>query len=286
MNHARRLNLRRLLKPRHVAVIGGREAETVAGECSRIGYRGQVWPVNPRRESIGGHRCFRSVEDLPEPPDAAFVAVPREVAVDTVARLSAMGAGGAVCHTAGFAETGGEGARLEAALVEAAGDLALFGPNCYGVINYLDRARPVAVRARGLVPGLRGRNRHSERHALVRSHHEPALRAVRVHGLDREPVGGDPGRLCRCFRRVARGAGDRPSHRGDSGCRRILGGRAQGGGRRYPGGRAEDRSVGDRGAPGRQPHRRVVRRRRPLPGPVRPPRRHPGLRPRPASWKR
>ena len=140
MSPVRRRNLRRLLKPRHVAVIGGREAETVAGECTRIGYRGPVWPVNPRRESIGGHRCFRNVEDLPEPPDAAFVAVPREAAIDTVARLAAMGAGGAVCHTAGFAEIGGEGARLEAALVEAADDMALVGPNCYGFINYLDRA--------------------------------------------------------------------------------------------------------------------------------------------------
>ena len=140
MTPARRRNLERLLKPRHVAVIGGREAETVAGECARIGYRGPVWPVNPRRESIGGHRCFRAVEDLPQAPDAAFVAVPREAAIDTVARLAAMGAGGAVCHTAGFAETGPEGARLEATLVAAAGDLALIGPNCYGVINYLDRA--------------------------------------------------------------------------------------------------------------------------------------------------
>ena len=153
MNPTRRRNLRRLLKPRHVAVIGGREAETVAGECARIGYRGPVWPVNPRRESIGGHRCFRAVEDLPQAPDAAFVAVPREAAIDTVARLAAMGAGGAVCHTAGFAETGPEGARLEAALVAAAGDLALIGPNCYGVINYLDRAALWPFAHGGSCPG-------------------------------------------------------------------------------------------------------------------------------------
>ena len=153
MTPSRRLNLERLLNPRHVAVIGGREAETVAGECARIGYRGPVWPVNPRRESIGGHRCLRSVDDLPEPPDAAFVAVPREAAIDTVARLAAMGAGGAVCHTAGFAETGGEGARLEAALVEAAGDLALIGPNCYGFINYLDRAALWPFAHGGSCPG-------------------------------------------------------------------------------------------------------------------------------------
>ena len=153
MNPARRRNLHRLLKPRQVAVIGGREAETVAGECARIGYRGPVWPVNPHRESIGGHRCFRSVADLPQAPDAAFVAVPREAAIDTVARLAAMGAGGAVCHTAGFAETGAAGARLEAALVEAAGDLALIGPNCYGVISYLDRAALWPFAHGGSCPG-------------------------------------------------------------------------------------------------------------------------------------
>ena len=153
MTPARRRNLERLLKPRHVAVIGGREAETVAGECARIGYRGPVWPVNPRRESIGGHQCFRAVEDLPQAPDAVFVAVPCEAAIDTVARLAAMGAGGAVCHTAGFAETGASGARLETALVEAAGDLALIGPNCYGVINYLDRVALWPFAHGGSCPG-------------------------------------------------------------------------------------------------------------------------------------
>ena len=153
MSPARRRNLQRLLKPRHVAVIGGREAEVVAGECARIGYCGPVWPVNPRRDSIGGHRCFGSVERLPHAPDAAFVAVPREAAIDTVARLAAMGAGGVVCHTAGFAEIGAQGARLEAALVEAAGDMALIGPNCYGFINYLDRAALWPFAHGGSCPG-------------------------------------------------------------------------------------------------------------------------------------
>jgi acyl-CoA synthetase (NDP forming) len=136
---ARRRNLERLLKPRHVAIVGGQEAEVVAGECARIGYRGSLWPVNADRSAIGGHRCFASVDDLPEPPDAVFIAVPRDATVGTIKRLSDMRAGGAVCYAAGFAETGEEGAEREAALIEAAGELALVGPNCYGVINYLDR---------------------------------------------------------------------------------------------------------------------------------------------------
>ena len=132
-------NLRRLLRPRHVAVLGGVDAETVAGECRRIGYDGPFWPVNPKRETIGGFACFPSVDDLPEPPDAVFIAVPREQAIDSLARLSAMGAGGAIIYTAGFAEIGGDGPAMEAALIEAAGDMAIIGPNCYGLINYVDR---------------------------------------------------------------------------------------------------------------------------------------------------
>lgn len=131
--------MRRLLRPRHIAVLGGRDAEIVAGECRRIGYPGPFWPVNPKRESIGGFPCFKSIEDLPEVPDAVFIAVPREQAIESLKKLNSMGAGGAVCYTAGFGEIGDEGAALEQELIEAAGDMALVGPNCYGVINYADK---------------------------------------------------------------------------------------------------------------------------------------------------
>ncbi|MGI9464937.1 MAG: CoA-binding protein, partial [Aestuariivirgaceae bacterium] len=139
MTPARRKNLERLLKPRHVALIGGRDAVVVAGECARIGYSGPVWPVNPKRDDIGGHKCFAAIEDLPEAPDAVFLAIPVEPAIDAITRLKAIGAGGIVCYTAGFGELGGDGAEAEQALIEAAGDMALVGPNCYGLINYLDQ---------------------------------------------------------------------------------------------------------------------------------------------------
>jgi len=154
MRPALRENLLRLLKPRHIAIVGGRDAVTVAGECARIGFAGPIWPVNPKRRDIAGHKCFASIEDLPEPPDAVFVAVPREAAIDCVARLARLGAGGAVCYTAGFGEIGAEGAAAEAALVEAAGDMALVGPNCYGVINYIDRAALWPFAHGGSCPGF------------------------------------------------------------------------------------------------------------------------------------
>jgi len=153
MTPKRRANLERLLKPRHVAVIGGRDTETVAAECKRIGFSGPFWPVNPKRSHIGGHPCFASIDALPEAPDAVFLAVPKDAAIEALQKLSAMGAGGVVCYTAGFGETGSEGAEAEARLVAAAGDLALVGPNCYGVINYVDRVALWPFTHGGSCPG-------------------------------------------------------------------------------------------------------------------------------------
>ena len=154
MTPKRRTNLDRLLKPRHVAVIGGRDAETVAAECQRIGFTGPFWPVNPKRSHIGGHPCFAAIEQLPEAPDAVFLAVPKDAAIEALRKLDAMGAGGVVCYTAGFGETGSEGAEAEARLVQAAGDLAVIGPNCYGVINYVDRVALWPFAHGGACPGF------------------------------------------------------------------------------------------------------------------------------------
>jgi acetyl-CoA synthetase len=132
--------LARLLSPRSIAVVGGREAAEVVRQCEKIGFAGPIWPVNPRRSDVAGRPAFASVEALPEAPDAAFVAVPREATVEAVAALAQRGAGGAVCYASGFAEVGPEGAALQARLVEAAGDMAMLGPNCYGMINALDGA--------------------------------------------------------------------------------------------------------------------------------------------------
>ncbi len=130
--------LSRLFSPRHVAVFGGAAAAEVVRQCRVLGYRGVIWPVHPRHDSVEGLPCFRNVAALPEAPDAAFIAVPPEGTVDIVAQLSARGAGGVICYASGFAEVGGEGVAAQRALVEAAGAMPLIGPNCYGMLNYLD----------------------------------------------------------------------------------------------------------------------------------------------------
>ncbi len=130
--------LRRLFSPRHIAVFGGASAQEVVRQCKALGFGGQIWPVHPTRQEMEGLPCFASVDALPEAPDASFVAVPRHATVNIVRQLAARGSGGAICYASGFAEVGGDGVALQAELVQAAGTMALIGPNCYGMLNYLD----------------------------------------------------------------------------------------------------------------------------------------------------
>ena len=101
---------------------------------------GTVSGVNPKRGEMGGQPCYPTVKDLPEAPDAVFLATPKEAALQAVADLNEIGAGGVVCFTAGYGETGSIGRKSERELIQAAGNMALVGPNCYGVINYVHDA--------------------------------------------------------------------------------------------------------------------------------------------------
>lgn len=134
----RQRNLKRALNPRHVAFVGGQGLAAPIRQCQRAGFAGKLWVVNPKYSEIAGVPAVKRLADLPEPPDVTYLAVPREMTVEMVRELAAMDAAGAICYAAGFAEVGGAGVPLQRALVEAAGDLALVGPNCYGIINYVD----------------------------------------------------------------------------------------------------------------------------------------------------
>ena len=130
--------LQRLFAPRSVAVFGGRAAAEVVRQCRKLGFEGPIWPVHPRHDTLEGLRCYPSVAALPGAPDASFIAVPREATLQVTGQLAERGAGGVVCYASGFAEVGDAGAALQRQLVEAARGMALLGPNCYGMLNYLD----------------------------------------------------------------------------------------------------------------------------------------------------
>lgn len=126
----------------------------VINECRRIGYSGVVWAVNRQRAQLGGINCFNDVAQLPEAPDAVFLAVPADAAVEVVKQLASIGAGGVVCYTAGFGDDGKEGGAAERALLEAVGDMVLVGPNCYGLINYIDQVALWPFAHGGYAPGF------------------------------------------------------------------------------------------------------------------------------------
>ncbi len=130
--------LDRLLRPRHIAVLGAGWAANVVEQCLRMDFPGEIWPVHPTRDQIGGQRAYPSLADLPEPPDATFIGVNRHATIGITRELAAMGAGGAVCFAAGWSEAGE--AHLQDELIAAAGTMPILGPNCYGIINYLDGA--------------------------------------------------------------------------------------------------------------------------------------------------
>ena len=156
MSQTIRDNLKRMLAPRHVAFVGGRSMARALKRCAEGGYPGQMWLVNPQHESLEGVPCVRSVADLPCGPDAVFIATNRDLTLTCVAELAAIGTGGAICYASGFAETGAEGLALQQQLLEAAGDMALLGPNCYGLLDYLHSCAlwPVAHGGKAVEKGV------------------------------------------------------------------------------------------------------------------------------------
>ena len=134
-----RRNLRRLLSPRSIAFVGGQTNIPAIEMLQSTGFDGPIWPVHPTRSTLAGLPVFASVQALPAPPDATFLNVPGAAIEGLIGDLREMGAGGAVCFAAGYAELGAEGRAAQQALVDAAGDFAVIGPNSTGFLNYFDR---------------------------------------------------------------------------------------------------------------------------------------------------
>jgi len=135
-------DIRRLIAPRSIALIGAAVwTDAVAVGNGAVGFQGTIYRVHPTRPSTSTTIFYRSVAELPEAPDAAFIAVPNHEAPAVAGALAARGAGGFVCFTSGFSELGTElGRELTRDLVGRAGELPFFGPNCYGFVNFFDRA--------------------------------------------------------------------------------------------------------------------------------------------------
>lgn len=130
----------RCLNPESIAVVGGKEADRVVEQCLKLGFAGPIWAINPKRESMQGLPCFNSLAQLPGVPDVTFVAIPADPSIEIIRELNRLGAGGAICYSAGFREVGDDGVERHNKLLAAAATMPLFGPNCHGYINTLSGA--------------------------------------------------------------------------------------------------------------------------------------------------
>src|SRR5438093_12295601 len=84
-----------LLKPRAIALVGvsakGGAGANILKSGERFGYAVPTWPVNPNAAEIGGHRCYKSLKDLPALPDCVVIAVPAEAVLDVLGAAAAAG---------------------------------------------------------------------------------------------------------------------------------------------------------------------------------------------------
>lgn len=131
-----------LLRPRSVAVIGASSRRGTIGaeivhNLLQSGFNGPVYPVNPTAISVQSVRAWPDVGSIPDPVDLAVLVVPRDHVLPVVEACLAKGVKGLLVITAGFKETGAEGAELEriiAQKVRAAG-ARMVGPNCLGIVT-------------------------------------------------------------------------------------------------------------------------------------------------------
>jgi acetyltransferase len=134
--------LRALFEPRSVALVGASMDEAkvggrVMGNLLEAGFQGRLFAVNPKYSSVRGVPCVASVADLPEPVDLAVVVTPARTVPGVIEQCGRAGIRAAVVITAGFSETGPEGAALEMRLLENAHryGVRILGPNCLGLMR-------------------------------------------------------------------------------------------------------------------------------------------------------
>ncbi|HLR29939.1 MAG TPA: acetate--CoA ligase family protein [Paenalcaligenes sp.] len=132
-----------LLNPKKIAIIGAstnplHAASRPLAYLEQHGYRGTIYPVNPRAKSINGTPCYPSVSALPETPDVAMVVLRHEYTLPAVRQLAEHGTPAAVILSGGYAESGTAGKARQKALVKAAGPMRLLGPNTVGLVNVTD----------------------------------------------------------------------------------------------------------------------------------------------------
>jgi acyl-CoA synthetase (NDP forming) len=152
---ARRLitpdRLRDFFAPQSIALVGASEtsgwARFIVAASNAVGYTGPLLPVHPRHDKIFGRPAVRSLRDLSEPADLAFILAPTEAVATVIEDAAAAGVRNAVVLASGYREAGVDGVALEDGLIAAAArhGIVILGPNCLGFLNTAAKAAPYAL---------------------------------------------------------------------------------------------------------------------------------------------
>lgn len=135
-----------LFQPASIAIIGASsDARTISGQpmayLRKHGYKGTIYPVNPKYQHIGDTPCFADIGSIPAVPDVAVIAVSAKMALPMLRACGEKGVPFVIILTAGFAETGAEGAKAqdEIRAIAERYNIGVIGPNCQGIMNIEDR---------------------------------------------------------------------------------------------------------------------------------------------------
>lgn len=140
-----RTDLERFFNPRSIAIIGAsQDFITISGQplkhLQSHGYKGKLYPVNPRYPEVAGVKCYPALAEVPETPDLVLILVNASRVADMLRQCGAKGVPYVIIFSSGFSEMGGEGVKLQRELAEIARahDIGVIGPNCQGMMNVAD----------------------------------------------------------------------------------------------------------------------------------------------------
>src|SRR5882672_10210569 len=140
-----RIDMARLMRPRSIAIVGvspqsGSPGGGVLDNLERFGYGGDIHLVSRSRGEVKGRPCVASIDDLPEGVDTALLTIPRAAIEEAVSACARRSVGAVIIFAAGFAEAGGEWKAAQERIAAVARDagMAVCGPNCLGIMNYVD----------------------------------------------------------------------------------------------------------------------------------------------------
>mgnify|MGYP001805812923 CR=1 FL=1 len=149
--------LDKIMKPKSIAVIGASTKPLTIGSeimlrLKEYGFTGNLYPINPKADQIEGFKAYPTVLEVPGSIDFAVIVVPRQFIFETLDQCNQKGIKGICIISAGFKETGEEGAELEKQVLAKMQEYGMrcVGPNCLGVLNTSDDIRMDATFAEAL----------------------------------------------------------------------------------------------------------------------------------------